>query len=189
MNAPGTALQSVGVLDRTTYIGGSAIASIIGVSPWATPLDQYMKMLLGEQPITPEKAKFFRNRKDQEPIIARRLEREYGVVVTKLSLDEHPNRYQDAEHNFMAAEIDYEFEMSEAVRANFPARLDFAAIPDGTLCNGEIKTVHPFAAGNWGEQGTEELPIEYAAQCMWGLGITHRPACLVGALFGIDALL
>jgi len=178
----------VGDLDRSTYIGGGAIAAIIGISPWATPLDQYMKMIQGEEPISPEKAKFFRNRKDQEPIIAKRLEREYGVVVTKLSLDEHPNRYQDAEYSFMAAEIDFEFEMSEAVRQNFPGRPDFAAIPDGTLCNGEIKTVHPFAASNWGEQGSEDLPIEYAAQCMWGLGITHRPACLVGALFGIDAL-
>jgi predicted phage-related endonuclease len=191
MNAPGTALETaqVGDLDRSTYIGGSAIAAIIGISPWATPLDQYQKMVEGEEPISEAKAKFFRNRKDQEPIIARRLEREYGVKVIRLSLDENPNRYRDAEFDFMAAEIDFEFEMSDAVREHFPNRPDFAAIPNGTLCNGEIKTVHPFSAGKWGEDGTEELPIEYAAQCMWGLGITHRPACLVGALFGIDALL
>jgi predicted phage-related endonuclease len=176
--------------DRRKYIGGSDAASILGLSPWGTPLDLFYKKLSDTpEEISDKKAKFFRNRKDQEPIIARRLEREYGVVVTKLSLDENPNRYVDSQYPFMVAEIDFEFLMTQAVRDHFPDRPDFAAIPDGTLLNGEIKTVHPLAAGKWGEIGSEDLPIEYASQVMWGLGITHRPACLVAALFGIDDLL
>lgn len=176
--------------DRRKYLGGSDAPAIVGVSPWMTPLDLYLRKISEEpEALDPKRAKFFRNRKDQEPIIARRLEREYGVKVSKLSLDENPNRYIDPEYSFMVAEIDGEFLMSPEVRERFPDRADFAAIPDGTLCNLEFKTVHPLAAGKWGEHGSEECPIEVAAQSEWGLGVTRRPACLVAALFGIDDLL
>jgi predicted phage-related endonuclease len=33
---------------------------------------------------------------------------------------------------------------------------------------------------------TDEVPIHYAAQVMYGLGITGRRLCIVGALFGAD---
>lgn len=190
MNAP--ALPAAVQHDRSKFLGGSDVAAIYGVSPWKTPYQ------LWEDKITPrsldadlneERAKFFRRRKRQEPVVAEMLEEEYGIVVTRLSLDDNPNRYIDGEHSFMAAEIDFEFCMSPEVRAHFPDRPEFAAIPDGTLLNGEIKTVHPFKASEWGEQGSEDVPIHYAAQVMHGLGVTRRPAAIVAALFGLDTLL
>lgn len=177
--------------DRRAYIGGADIAAVLGVSPWMTPVDLYLQKI-SDQPepeLTPEKRRFFARRKQQEPVVARMLEEEYGIEVTTLSLDTHPNRYTDPEHAILRAEIDFEFLMSPSVRAHFPDREDFAAIPDGTLLNGEIKTVHPFTASEWGEQGSEEVPIHYAAQVMHGLCVTRRPAALVAALFGIDILL
>lgn len=187
MNAPAVALAP----DRQKFLGGSDVAAIFGVSPWRTPLDLYLDKITprAEQPVLdPEKKKFFARRKRQEPVIAEMLADEYGIAVTRLSMDENPNRYQDAEHPFLAAEIDFEFLMSPAVREHFPDRADFAAIPDGTLLNGELKTVHPFKASEWGDEGSEEVPIHYAAQGMHGLGITKRPAVLVAALFGLDTL-
>ncbi len=178
--------------DRQKYLGGSDVAAIFGVSPWKTPYDLWVDKTTprSEDPqIDPEKKKFFARRKRQEPVIAEMLSDEYGIVVTRLSLDEDPNRYRDPEYPFLAAEIDFEFLMSPEVRAHFPDRPDFAEIPDGTLLNGEIKTVHPFKASEWGEQGSEEVPIHYAAQVMHGLGVTRRPAALVAALFGLDILL
>lgn len=189
MNAP---IVTVGALDRQKYLGGSDVAAIFGVSPWRTPLDLYLdktKPRSEEDTLDPEKKKFFARRKRQEPVVAEMLADEYGVVVERLSLDDNPNRYLDPEYPFLAAEIDFEFRMSAAVRACFPTRPDFCAIPDGTLLNGEIKTVHPFKASEWGEQGSEEVPIHYAAQVMHGLGVTGRQAALVAALFGLDTLL
>jgi predicted phage-related endonuclease len=49
--------------------------------------------------------------------------------------------------------------------------------------------VHPFKASEWGEEGSEDVPIHYAAQVMHGLGVTRRPAAIVAALFGLDNLL
>ena len=188
MNAP----QPVGELDRRKYLGGSDAAAVFGVSPWRTPLDLFLDKV--KPPSEPEyrdpaRERFFRRRKQQEPFIAAMLREECGMEVVRLSLDEAPNRYIDPEHEFLAAEIDFEFLMTDSVRTAFPERPEFAAIQDGTLLNGEIKTVHPFAAAEWGEQGSEEVPIHYAAQVMHGLGVTRRPAAIVAALFGLDNLL
>jgi predicted phage-related endonuclease len=180
-----------GVLDRRTYMGGADVAAVFGVSKWKTAADVFFEKIANEPPplLTKEKERFFRRRKQQEPFIANMLAEEYGMEVTRLSLDEDPNRYRDPEYPFLAAEIDFEFLMSESVRERFPERPEFGAIPDGTVLNGEIKTVHPFSAGEWGEQGSEEVPIYYAAQGMHGLGITRKPAMIVAALFGLDNLL
>lgn len=187
------ALQPVGALDRRKYLGGSDAAAIFGVSPWKTPVDLFLDKIKpradDESAIDADRKKFFARRKRQEPVIAEMLADEYGIEVTTLSLDDNPNRYVDADHDFLAAEIDFEFRMSPAVRDHFHSRPDFCAIPDGALLNGEIKTVHPFQAHEWGEQGTEDVPMHYAAQVMHGLGVTRRPAALVAALFGLDSLL
>jgi predicted phage-related endonuclease len=79
-------------------------------------------------------------------------------------------RYQDKEFTFLAAEIDLELGV------------------DGEQCNVEIKTVHPFAAKAWGEPGSDEIPIYYAAQAMHGLMVTKRRRCIVAALIGADDL-
>lgn len=174
----------VGEINRQTYIGGSDAAAILGLSKWDTPLTTYEKKLGFKEEITAEKAKFFKRRKRQEPVVAEILAEEYGIDITILSTDDEQNRYKDAEFPFIAAEIDFEWRMNDAARALLPA---FAHIPNGTLMNGEIKTVHPFSAGEWGEQGTEDIPVYYAAQVMHGLGVTpDRPGTLVAAMFGVD---
>ena len=178
--------------DRKKYLGGSDVAAIFGVSRFKTPYDLWLDKTRSpsepEPQLDPAKKKFFRRRKAQEPIIKGMLEEEYGMEVTRLSIDEDPNRYLDADHPFLACEIDFEFRMNDSMREHFADRDDFAAIANGTILNGEIKTVHPFAAGEWGEQGSEEVPIYYAAQVMHGLGITKKPAAIVAALFGLDVL-
>lgn len=187
MNAPAQ-IQA----DRTKFLGGSDVAAIFGVSPWRTPMQLWEDKIaprVDDPVIDPDREKFFRRRKRQEPVIAEMLAEEYGIEVTRLSLDSDPNRYLDPEHPFLAAEVDFEFLMSPAVRSAFPDRPELAAIPDGTLLNGEIKTVHPFKSHEWGEQGSEDVPIHYAAQVMHGLGVTKRPAAIVAALFGLDTLL
>jgi predicted phage-related endonuclease len=81
-------------------------------------------------------------------------------------------RYTDKAVPYFAAEIDFE------------VRLDGAK----DITNVELKTVHPFKTREWGESGTDTTPIWYAAQAMWGLGITGRKTCLVAPLFGADEI-
>lgn len=172
-------------LDRQTYLGGSDAAAILGVSPWRTPLEVYEAKVNGEKEIDEAKRLFFKRRKRQEPIIAEILTEEYGLDIVRLSTDEDQNRLIDPEYSFLAAEIDFEFRINDAARDQFPV---LAVLERGTLCNGEIKTVHPFKAHEWGEEGSEEIPVYYTAQTTHGLSVTRRPACLTAALFGVDSV-
>jgi putative phage-type endonuclease len=155
--------------DRRAYIGGSDIASIFGVSPWKTALDLYEEKTAETfvQPeIEPKREKLFRRGKKLEPWIMELLEEEHGINIFQRN-----QRYVDDEYSWMRCEIDFEF------------------MHDLGHCNGEAKTVSPFAAKDWGEEGADEIPLYYCLQAMWGLMITMaRPATLVAPLIGADDL-
>ena len=51
-----------------------------------------------------------------------------------------------------------------------------------------MKTVHPFAAASFGEEGTDEIPIAYAAQATYGQMVTGRRRTLFAVLVGADNL-
>lgn len=181
-------------IDRRTFIGGSDAAAIFGVSPWATRLDIYLRKR-GEMPATggepdAKREKILRRGKRLEPIVIDMLIEEHGIKVTKRSTPQSPNRYADPEHPFMAAEIDFEWEVTAETVAHFAEEgyeIDPALI--GTVQNGEVKTVHPFASKKYGEEGTDEIPIEYAAQCAHGQMVSGKQLTMVVVLVGADNLL
>lgn len=175
MNAP----ETVREVDRTHFLGGSDIAAVMGLSPWMTPLQLYEKKIAARpapEPDDPARKKVLSRGHRWEPValdmLLDALEERDGTRPRLIvaSTREHQNRYIDKEYDFLAAEIDAEIEIG------------------GEHVNVELKTVHPFKAHEWGEEGTEEVPIHYAAQCMHGLGITGRDRCIVGALFGADIM-
>lgn len=156
--------------DRQKFIGGSDIAAVLGISPWRTPF------ALWKDKSTPrvegERKRVFRRGQRWEAVVAEMLVeslQEQGHSVEIISANK---RYRDPIIPFFAAEIDFEL------------RLDGAE----EITNCELKTVHPFKASEWGEQFSDTVPIHYAAQAMWGLGITGRNNCIVAALFGADEL-
>lgn len=54
-------------------------------------------------------------------------------------------------------------------------------MPDHIL---ECKTASPFNQSDWGELGTDEVPMSYLVQCLWYLAITNIERCDVAVLFG-----
>ena len=146
--------------DRATYIGGSDAATILGVSPWQTRYQLWVRKtgLISEQ-TDPAKEKIFARGKRLEPVILQMFEDETGLHV-----DHRNRRFQDAEYPFLAAEID-----GETGEENIDA-----------------KTAQPFARHLWGESGSDEIPIYYTAQFMHGLMVTGRDFCHVAAMIGLD---
>ena len=144
-------IEEVLEMDRRTYIGGSDTAAILGVSPWKSKFTLYQEKI-GEwqQEITPEKERIFARGKRWEPIVIEMLIDELEDRGHDVQVAGRNNRIKDSEHDFLAAEIDLEL------------------IVDGELINGEVKTVHPFASKDWGEQGTDEIPLYYTAQVLHG---------------------
>lgn len=169
MNAP---LKNVGELDRRTYIGSSDIAPIMGLGAYGRTAYTCYCAKIGES-VTEMDAndrKFLERRKRWEGPIVEMLREEFGGEITGIN-----QRYIDPEHDFMASEIDFEWRDG-----------------DGQIQNGEIKTVSPFAFGErhgWGEAGTADIPIHYAAQVMFGLMVTGRQTCIVAAMVGLDNMI
>lgn len=168
-------LIGIGELDRTTYLGSSDAASILGFG-FKTPLEVYLEKIGLAEPISEEKQAFFDKRKRREPRIIDEL-----IIQRKLKIVSTNERYRHPLNSFIAAEIDFEFEVDDNALANCPG------IPEslyGTIQNGEIKTVHPFAGAQFGEEGTDEIPISYCSQSMLGLAVTGRQICLYGVEVG-----
>ncbi len=157
--------------DRQGFIGGSDVAAILGVSPWKSPFLLYQEKI-GEyrEDITPEKQRVFDRGHRWEPVVVEMLADELRGRGHHVDIVDRNARYTDPEHSFLAAEIDLELRI------------------DGVEVNGEIKTVHPFAARDWGEEHTDEIPIYYAAQVQHGLMVRPRPRTVVAALIGVDDL-
>lgn len=159
------------VIDRKLFIGGSDAAAILGVSPWKSEFALYQEKI-GEyqEEITPAKQRIFNRGKRWEPIVIEMLVDELEDRGHDVQLIKRNERYVDPEHGFLAAEIDLELML------------------DGEHVNGEMKTAHPFAAKDWGEEGTDEIPLYYTAQVAHGQMVTRRNKTIVAALIGADDL-
>ena len=152
--------------DRRKFIGGSDIAKILGIDPWKNATDLWLdKTTPPVDETDPAKRKVLRRGSRLEPYIIDLVAEEYGMKAAARN-----ERYQDSEVPFFACEIDCEFILGD----------------DARIENGELKTVHPFKAKEWGELETDQLPLHYLAQVQWGLGVTRRERTHVFALIGDD---
>jgi putative phage-type endonuclease len=161
MNAV-TPLPIVGAPDRRRFIGGSDAGAILGLSPWKSRYELWLEKTGDPIPEDPKKAKIFRRGKVLEPYILEMLRNEKGIVASAVNV-----RSIDPEHPFLACETDATTDEDEDV---------------------ELKTVHPFAAKEWGEEETDEIPPVYTAQALHGLMITGKKSRVVAALIGADDL-
>lgn len=171
--------------DRKTFLGGSDAAAVMGLSPWHTPVDLWRLKTGRAQPraMSPGRMRQLERGKRLEPVVLEMVLdklREQGVDVELVARNQ---RYQDAEHDFLSVEIDFELRLTGTVTIG-----EERHYLQGELVNGDAKTVTGFARKKWGEEDTEEVPVEYAAQFMMGLDVAPgcRRLCLVAALIGLD---
>lgn len=157
---------SIDAIDRRGFIGGSDMAAILGLSPWKTPYQLWLEKTGQhiEEP-NPQREKFYRRGKLMEPVVIQMAKEEYGLEIIA-----HNQRYTDPELPFLACEIDFEW-------------MDLTG-PQ----NADVKTVNPRVASHWGEQGTDEIPVYYTVQFLFGQMIRQRERTLCTALIGADDL-
>lgn len=175
--------KAVAAPDRRTFIGGSDAAAVLGVSQWMTPV-QLWKLKTGRaqpKPVDPVRKRQQERGKKLEPVVLDMLLdklRERGLQVELVARNVY---HTDPEHAFLRCEIDFELVVTGEVQIG-----DCVWKLDAHRVNGDCKTVHHFQRRKWGDEDTEEVPIEYAAQFMHGLMVTGRQLCLVAALIGLD---
>ena len=149
--------------DRTKYIGGSDIGAILGLSKFRTPLEVWMEKT--------------------------------GKEVRQL--DSLPLRFGSFAEEFVASEYaratNFELLHDESIYIHPTHPMMSAHVDRFILGNGlnktatrllECKTANPFARGQWGEPGTDQVPMSYLCQCIWYMAITGIEQCDLAVLFG-----
>jgi len=144
--------------ERANGIGGSEAAAVLGLSPWQTPYQVWCDKvgLSGEQEATP--AMEWGNR--LEPVIRQKYADETGRIVRWPVGDEY-GHMRSAKYPFMLATLD-------------------GITDDGRGL--EIKTAR--ASGNWGEEGTDEVPQPYVIQCQHYMVVANLEVFDIALLIG-----
>ena len=153
-------------VDRTKYIGGSDIGAILGLSRFRSPLEVWMEKTGKETKQLDSLPLRFGS--FAEEFVASEYARATGF---KLIHDE--SIYIHPEHAFMCAHMDrFVLEGGAANSTPTPTRIL------------ECKTAHPFSASDWGEVGSDEVPMSYLCQCIWYMAITSINQVDLAVLFG-----
>lgn len=144
-------------------VGGSDVAALVGLSPWATPLTVYARILDGagvsESPT-------LRRGRLMEPVIRAMYAEDNGVTLLGPASLTHPRL------------------------ANVRASLDDVGRRQGHGRHAvEYKSVWPTEAGGWGPAGTDEVPDYYACQVHWYVGIGLESGALEEDTADVAALL
>lgn len=169
--------------DRSRFLGGSDAAAVMGLSPWATPVELWQEKTgrVRKDPEDPIRKRILARGHRLEPFIREMVIdklRDGGLDVEMLACN---RRYTDPEHSFLSCEIDFELRVTGQVAIG-----DNVVELDHEHINCDAKSVSGFARKKWGDVDTEDVPIEYAAQFMHGLMVTGRRYCLVAALRSFD---
>ncbi|AAZ18835.1 probable phage-related protein [Psychrobacter arcticus 273-4] len=159
---------------RQSGIGGSDIAAIIGVSPYATAYDIYQSKT---QPLADEDMNEFAYWGTiLEDTVAREFSKRSGLKIQNVNfLMRHP------EHRWAIANID------RAVVNNEVKGWGNVRFKDGKLTTDqivEIKTASEYVGKNWGNEESDEVPDQYQCQAQWYMGVTDTQVCHMAVLIG-----
>ncbi|MGN6526779.1 MAG: YqaJ viral recombinase family protein [Burkholderiaceae bacterium] len=169
--------------DRRRALGGSEIAAVMGISPWQTPVDLWREKTgrAGPPKVDPIGDAIKRRGQKLEPYVRAMAIDKVQQLGLDVELVAKNARYFDPELPWLTSEIDFELRVSGVAEiSGMDVRFE------DELITADCKTATGFARRAWGDEGTDAVPIYYAAQFMQGLGITGRRWCLCAALIGLD---
>ena len=160
--------------NRTKYLGGSDIGAILGFSKYRTALDVWL-----------EKTGRVVNNVDNLPMrfgtFAEAFVACEYTAQTGFQLVHSEEGIFHPKYPFMVGHIDrYVFETANESDGEL-FNMDGSCAASHLL---ECKTASPFNQSDWGELGTDEVPMSYLVQCLWYLAITNLERCDVAVLFG-----
>jgi putative phage-type endonuclease len=163
-------------VDRSKYIGGSDIGAILGLSRFRTPLEVWLEKTgkeLKKVDSLPLRFGFF-----AEEFVATEYAR-----ATSFELIHDESIYIHPEYAFMSAHIDRFVLDGGAASSASTSTPTSPSTPTPTRIL-ECKTANPFTSGDWGEVGSDEVPMSYLCQCIWYMAITNINQVDLAVLFG-----
>ena len=160
--------------ERAKHLGGSDLGAILGLSKYRTALDVWLEKT--GKSIQTESTMPLRFGSFAETFVASEYSRETGFALL-----EYAPIILHKKHSFLGGHID-----RFAIPSNFMAK-DGLFTEDGQCVATHIlecKTANPFAQSEWGEPGTDQVPMAYLVQCLWYLLITQLERADLAVLFG-----
>lgn len=151
---------------RATGLGGSEIAAVMGLNPWESRFSLWHRKagLVGEKDDTPSMSWGRR----LEPVIADKFAEDHPELRTR-----HTGTWRARDRPWQIAN---------------PDRLVATVAPDGAgdvpSAILEVKTAHSMDGYEWGEQGTDEIPVYYRCQGLWYLDVLGFERCYFAVLIG-----
>jgi putative phage-type endonuclease len=147
--------------EEKKQIGASDAAAIAGISPHRAPIDVWRRIVEGVE--TPD-SKPLRRGRLLEPVIRQMVIEDYGLTLLG------PRKLTDPKRPYLRMSLD---DVAQDAEGEEPV---------------EFKSVSPWVAHQFGEPGTDELPIHYSAQVQIYLAGHGAPRAKVYALIGSDEL-
>lgn len=149
--------------DRTKYLGGSDIGPILGLSRFRSPLEVWLEKTNKE--VKRKDSLHLRFGHYSEEFVASEYSRATGYeLLHDESIFVHP------EHSMFCAHLD-RLVMSDGLNS----------APNKIL---ECKTASPFSSADWGDVGSDEVPLSYLCQVAWYQAITGINQADLAVLFG-----
>lgn len=145
---------------RLTGIGGSEIAAVLGLSPWARPIDVWRAKVMGmevEETLPMKRGRIL------EPAICSWYAEDYGAKLRECGSMRHP---------------------SSKVLLATPDRI--ATMPNGEERVLEAKSANFRMLDRWGQDGTDEVPEYYLVQVAAELGCASLPSGDLAVLIAGD---
>ncbi len=143
---------------RSRGLGGSDIGPMLGLSKWKTPVQLYQEKagLVPAEPVTGDAALFGILLED---VVAREFMRRTGKKVRR------KNQTQvHKEHDFLLANIDRDVV--------------------GERSGLEVKTTSAWLQQEWGEEGSDDVPLYYLTQCAHYMEVMNYDRWYLAVLIG-----
>lgn len=143
---------------RARGLGGSDIGPMLGLSKWKTPVQLYQEKagIVPAEPVTGDAALFGILLED---VVAREFARRTGKKVRR------KNQTQvHKEHDFLLANIDRDVV--------------------GERSGLEVKTTSAWLQQEWGEEGSDDVPLYYLTQCAHYMEVMNYDRWYLAVLIG-----
>lgn len=165
--------KSEWLLRRRAGLGGSDIAAILGLSPWRSAVDVWKDKTSTEPPVDAP----------SEPMY-------WGTILEAVVADEYQRRTARKVQRVtqQLAHPNYPWALGNIDRAVITPSTR-ARVVTGTLRGAqgilECKTASAYALNDWeGPDGGDAVPVHYAAQVLWYIGIAQVEWADVAVLVG-----
>lgn len=155
---------------RAKSLGGSDVGALLGLSKYRSAVDVWMEKSGKEIAV-----------RDSLPLRFGQFAEEFVAseyaLSTGLSLGSHDAAVIHPEYQYMHGHID-----RFVLDGNLPLINGDGKITASRIL--ECKTANPFAQSEWGEVGSDQVPLSYLVQCVWYMMLTNIDRTDLAVLFG-----